>query len=141
MTISFVTIIVTVFLVHLGINPVDLGRFLGARIGLALNVTSSASVPANPFNTVALQLKEKEVVLDEREADLERIKAGLSDETASLKQWLVYLVPLVAALLILVLMNFYFDYRERKLLMQIEKDEQKIIEAEKRLEKKLDERS
>lgn len=140
LTVSFVTIIVTAFLAHLGIDPIDIGRFLGARVGLALDVTSSASVPANPFNTLALQLREKEALLDAREQELEQIKTSLSGETDFLRQWLVYLIPLVAALIILVIMNFYFDYKERKLLQKIEEDERKIIEAERRLEKKLDER-
>jgi len=126
------------FLFYLGVNPIDVENFLGAKIIRAFTTTTSADVPANPFNNLAAQLNNKENSLNAKEQDLNDIQNNLSNQTDALKRWLVYIVPLVIALFILVLINFYFDYKERKMLSKLEENEIKIIEAEKRLEEKID---
>lgn len=128
------------FLLYLGLNPIDVGKFLSAKISHAVNTDSTASVPENPFNVLALQLKEKEIRLNEREQSLTELEDKIIGETGSIKQWLAFIIPLVVALFILIAINFYFDYKEKKILEKIEEDEKKIIEAEKRLEEKLEEK-
>lgn len=129
---------VVLFLLYLGLNPIDVGKFLSAKISHAVNINSTASVPENPFNVLALQLKEKEIRLDEREQNLAELEDKIIGETGSIKQWLAFIIPLVVALFILIVLNFYFDYKEKKILEKIEEDEKKIMEAEKRLEEKLE---
>ena len=74
----------------------------------------SVSVPENPFNRLALQLKEKEerlnqkeIELSEREKDLRNIKSGQNRLVTGLLVGIVILFGLV-------ILNYYLDWRRRK---------------------------
>ncbi len=81
------------------------GTVLGTAIG------TSASVPANPDNTLAQQLSDKEIRLDQREADLAFQELTIANEIQKERnRMLVYL--LIGALIVLglVAFNFYLDW-------------------------------
>lgn len=104
------------FLFFLNINPADIGSFLGANIGGAVSTTiNKASVTENPFNKLALDLSKKEKELNryeqlllEREREIEGNSSLVSNKA------LMSIGALLAALLILIILNFYFDYKRRK---------------------------
>ncbi len=79
-------------------------RYLKYQIYGAIGV--NVGVEPNYFNTAANQLKEKEATLNELEKSLEQKKAD-SDKTNA------YLVAVEVILLILILLNFYFDHRKK----------------------------
>jgi len=101
-------------LYSLGVNPMDLGKFIGAKFTYAIGVSTSTSVPANPFNSLALQLQEKQKMLDQRERDLNQKEVNLNSGGLLSQRALLYLlISGVVVLFVLILMNFYFDYRRR----------------------------
>jgi hypothetical protein len=61
-------LIVLSFLNIADINPVSMSYFFGARFGKAIGMQTS--VPENPINKLALELKTREANLDAREQDL-----------------------------------------------------------------------
>ena len=70
--IFFLVFILFSFLHTVGVNPFDATKYLGARFTSAVGMSSSASVPPNPINSLALQLQEKESRLDQWESDLSK---------------------------------------------------------------------
>ena len=103
-------IIVGFFFVS-GLNPVDISVFFGAKLGRAIGM--SVGVPNNPFNKLALELKQKEVELDQREKDLIKQEEGLSGTGAN-DNLLIYGLGIgIFILFVLVGVNFYFDRRRR----------------------------
>lgn len=75
------------------------------------------SVETNPFNTLAQQLQEKEKALSTKEVDL-ALREKLLEETRNRDQEtkdkiLTYLFIIAGVLLILILLNFYLDYRRK----------------------------
>ena len=105
-------IIIIGFFYQIGVKPVDIGKFIGAKFGRAVGM--SISIPENPFNRLAMQLQEKEdrltqreKELDEREKELGK-KSFLSDNTGLLMAGGIIL------LFVLVLVNFYLDYRRKR---------------------------
>jgi|GEM_PF-1515607 len=128
---SFAALVIVTAFFAMGLNPVELGRYLGSKIGLASEVGSSASVTPNQYNTLALQLEKKDNSLKARESELDE-KEKKVDEIVN--RWMAYIIPTLAALAILVLLNFWLDHKERKILSRIEEEEKKILAAEARLE-------
>lgn len=92
------------------INPIDLGSFLGAKFGSAIGM--NISVPENPVNKLALELKERESDLERREQDL------MARELAAYKnreRYLLYGIALgIVVLFFLIAANFYLDIRRQK---------------------------
>jgi hypothetical protein len=111
--IVFLVFIICGFFGVVGINPVNLSEFLGAKFGQAIGM--SVSVPENPFNKIALQLQEKENSLNQREIELNKradeLSAGKSDSQNPL---ITYLMLGIFVLFILVLANYYLDFKRRK---------------------------
>jgi hypothetical protein len=105
------TLIVANALAAVGKDPIRIAEFIGSKIGNAIGVSSS--VPANPFNTLALQLKDKENQLKDKEQELRSREDRLNGELVSQRTILYGLASLVAILFILVLFNFYFDNKRR----------------------------
>jgi hypothetical protein len=110
--IPFLVLISFMFLAYLGLNPIDLSRYYGARFGSAVGM--SMSIPENPVNKLALDLKKKEEALAAREQDLSRREAELINrpERDRLLIWLMGLGIIV--LFLLISLNFYLDRRSRK---------------------------
>lgn len=96
-------------------SPVAIGRYFIAQIGSTVGVT--VSVPSNPFNTLAQQLKEKESTLFEKEKKLQEKEIALDTEInkgqSSQNKIFMYLAAMGGILLLLILLNFYFDYRRK----------------------------
>ena len=99
------------FLINLGINPVDIGKFFGAKAGSAIGM--SVGVPENPFNKLALQLEEKEQKLNQKEAELNQLESKLKN-TGGVNLVNIFLAGGVVVLFILISLNFYFDYKRRQ---------------------------
>jgi hypothetical protein len=95
-----------------GVNPVDIGRFVGAEIGSAVGM--SLSIPENPFNKLALQLREKEANLTQKEQELNKREQELADRSGGQNTTMMILAAGVCFLFILVVFNYYLDYKRRK---------------------------
>lgn len=108
--IYFLLFSVIAFFYFLGTNPIQLGRYIGARFGDAVGL--SVSVPENPFNKLALDLKEKEDRLAQMERELSVRKQAL-DETGP-DRLIIILGATIFILFVLILLNYYLDYKRRK---------------------------
>ena len=112
---SFVFVLV-VLIIGLGSANFDfiaLSRYFMAQAGSAIGV--SASVPPNPFNTLAKQIKEKEDELNLRERDVNAREQAL--EKGKERGFLVY--GSFGMLLLLVMANFYLDYKRRNFELRV----------------------
>jgi hypothetical protein len=99
-------------MINLGLNPIDTGVFMGAKFGKAIGM--EVSVPSNPFNKLALALKEKEAGLNEREKSLDaREKVLLVEKKESINWPLRGMGVGIIILFFLVLTNFYLDFYNR----------------------------
>ena len=106
----FLALLVVAFFYYLGSNPIQVGRYIGARFGSAVGM--STSVPENPFNNLALQLKEKENRLTLKENELnDREKALNSGGNLPL----LLMGAGIIVLFVLVLVNYYLDFRRKKM--------------------------
>lgn len=109
----FLVFILVSFLYQLGVSPIDLGRFVGARFGSAVGMNTS--VPENPINRLAMQLKEKEDRLSALEADLNEREKALNDlDLEGQNKLLMAMAAGIAILFVLLVINFYLDYRRRR---------------------------
>lgn len=91
-------------------NPLAILKYLLAQIGTGVGV--SLTVPENPFNTWAKQLQEKEFQLQEREKMINEILLKTERES---KIILTLILVLMIILFFLLLINFYFDWKSRKI--------------------------
>jgi len=94
------------------------GQYAKSAEGMFASAASmSAAVPANPYNTLAAQLAEKEAQLNEREAAVAAGSVNTAANNLSLGEILgasSFFISII--LLILVAMNFYFDAKRGKSL-------------------------
>jgi predicted PurR-regulated permease PerM len=109
-------------LFNFGSNPIRLAQIYGTKIGRAMGL--SMSVTENPFNSLALQLNEKEQRLTERENDLNQLQQQLIQSNRNYKLILMALTFLVFLLIFFVILNFYLDGKRRR---KEELEEQKKI--------------
>lgn len=102
------------FLVLLGLNPLDVGKLVQGRITQAVGMT--VGVPENKYNKVAAQLTEKESRLNEKEKELTVLEDKLLDSYRqnSQKKIMIFMALGIVALFVLVLVNFYLDYKRRR---------------------------
>jgi hypothetical protein len=83
-----------------------------ARVMLAGAASMSASVPENPYNSLAAALAEKEAQLDQREAELVAQNSSRATENLSFGEILGMSSFFMSLLiLLLVALNFYYDVR------------------------------
>ncbi len=108
----FLIFITISFFYYLGLNPVDVGKFIGAKMGSAVGM--SVSVPENPFNRLALQLKEKEERLNQKEMELSEREKALREANRGQERLVIGLTVGIVILFGLVLFNYYLDYRRRQ---------------------------
>ena len=112
--IQFLALIVVIFFLELGMNPIELGNLIGARISSAIT-TMSVGVAENPHNKLALQLKTKQNELKLKEKELLIRERELKKENLFLNQKLLIVVAFgILFLFFLILLNFYLDYKRRK---------------------------
>jgi len=106
-------LIVVIFFFELGLSPIDITKFAGSKIGSAVGM--SVGVAENPFNKLALQLEEKEKILEEKEIELNKKEAELNKESIlDNDSLLLFSAGGILVLLVLILINFYLDYKRRK---------------------------
>jgi len=104
------------FLYTVGVSPVDYTKYLGARFSSAVGVGSSASVPPNPMNTLALQLKEKENRLNIRESQLNKRETDLKSPNSVMQNKVIWGMMIgIIALFVLIMINYILDWRRRKI--------------------------
>ncbi len=112
--IFFFFFILISFLSILGADPISVSKFLGAKMGRAVGISVTAGVPPNPFNTLALQLKEKEERLAQKEVELNKREEELS-RVSNLQTKLIWgMFAGIIVLFLLILLNYYLDYQRRK---------------------------
>ncbi len=117
----FMMIVMSFFYIA-NLNPIDITAFFGASFGQAIGV--AASVPENPFNQLALQLKEKEDNLANREKAVSEREAALNGSGQA--WWFVGLGIGIGALFILLSFNFYFDYRRDRRYRKEKREGKKV---------------
>jgi hypothetical protein len=111
--IAFLLLIVLGFFTVIGVNPVSVGIFVGAKMGSAVGM--STSVPENPFNKLALELKEKESKLTQKEINLVAREKAISETTISRQNKIIIALAFgIVILFFLVITNYYLDYQRRK---------------------------
>jgi hypothetical protein len=110
--IIFIALIIANLFMLAGRNPLDFAAFVGSKIGSAIGISSS--VPVNPYNSIALQLKEKQENLDEKESELRDREERLNAQLVSQKTVIFILAGMVGLLFILVFFNFYLDRQRKK---------------------------
>jgi hypothetical protein len=99
----------------IGANPLDVTKYIGAGLSNATNMYSSASVPPNPMNTLALQLSEKEKKLQQKEQSLDDLQANMEAKIISKQNTFIWIMFAgIGVLLILILTNFILDAKRRK---------------------------
>lgn len=104
------------FLYTVGVSPVDFTKYMGASFSSAVGMTSQANVPPNPFNSLALQLKEKEERLDIREAQLNERESEIQSPNYVLQNKIIWgMMVGIIVLFVLILINFFLDLRRKKL--------------------------
>ena len=108
----FLCFIIVGSLYLIGLSPVSITKFIGAKLGSAVGV--STSVPENPFNKLASQLKEKEEALALKEQELNLKAEELSSDNGGQDILIIVLGAGIVVLFGLVLLNYYLDYRRRK---------------------------
>lgn len=109
----FTLIVIVGLLVFLTASRVKLaffGETMLAQVGVSLGI------PPNPYNSLNDQLNQKSAYLDERQAYLDAEQAALASSTAAANSpagnpFLLYLTVAVIGLAVLVILNFYFDWR------------------------------
>lgn len=103
--------IVFVLLVSFGslsLGPKQFARELGAAVG------ASAGVLPNEYNTLAQALLKKETEVNQREAALAEREAAVLREGGEKNTKLIFVVLSVGGLLlVLILLNFYLDWRRK----------------------------
>lgn len=109
----FLSIIIVSFFYVIGINPVNTSQFIGSKIGRAVGM--SVSIPENPFNKLAVQLKEKEEILNQRENELNQKAEELNQKSKNTQSPMIIALMIgIVILFLLVLINYYLDYRRRQ---------------------------
>ncbi len=105
-------LIVLNIIVASGHDPISLAQLVGTRISRAVGV--GASVAPNPYNSVALQLKEKERSLGEHERELAAREKKLDKELVSQKTIIAILTGFIFVMFIMLLLNFYNDHKRNQ---------------------------
>lgn len=109
--VGFLVLISLLFLAYLGLNPINISKYYGAMFGSAVGM--SVSIPENPMNKLAKQLKDKEAELQQREIELNQ-KIKKIDNNSGQDRILIWLMGGgIMVLAMLILINFYLDHRHR----------------------------
>lgn len=116
----FLAIIIVSFLLFLGLNPIQLAQVIGANLGLAKDAGTNmqVGVPENPYNTLALQLKAKEDQLTEKERIVAQYQKDLEKQASLQNKLIVFLTIGIIVLFILIVLNYYMDFKRRRLAKQ-----------------------
>ncbi len=95
------------------ISPIFVVNYLAAQAGSAIGI--SATVPPNPYNTIAQQLNKKEKELQEREKEINQKEKQIKEKVVSQNKAILWgLFSMTFILFVLILMNFYLDFKRKK---------------------------
>lgn len=108
--IFFLAFILVSFLYQIGLGPMDVSKMIGARFSSAIGM--NVGVPENPINSLAKQLDEKEKKLAQKETELAQREEDLKKIIREDKT-IVFMGLGIIVLFILVLLNYFLDYRRR----------------------------
>lgn len=93
---------------NLSLGPKEFVRELGVAVG------ASAGVLPNEYNTLAQALLKKEAEVNQKEAALSLREAAVLRQGREKETKLIFVVLSVGALLlVLILLNFYLDWRRK----------------------------
>lgn len=121
-----IAVIFSYFLFFLFLHPLNLVFFLGDKLNASPATTNTATVQANPINTLALQLSQKEQELSKREEELNNRSAQIEKQNNFWNNSVLLAIFLSLSLLgILVIVNFYYDRRRENELKVLEEKETK----------------
>lgn len=95
-------------------NPLTLAEIIGSKIGNAVGVGTSVTIPETPINRLAKQLDDREKELNDRQQKLNNIENNLEEKTRFQNVLLTIIFVVIVALFALILLNFYLDYKRRK---------------------------
>jgi hypothetical protein len=101
------------FFLVLGMNPVDLSRIITGKMGQAVGI--SVGVSENKYNKLAAQLEDKEDRLDAREGELALLEKKMSDSYKGQETLILFLFAGIMILFMLVSVNYYLDYKRKKM--------------------------
>ncbi len=88
-------------------------RYLRAEIGAVIE--SGAAVPVNPINKFAFELKQKDEAIVEKEKSVQRQELFFKENIANKQTRILFYLFLVGGiLLVLLIINFYLDFRHRR---------------------------
>ncbi len=78
-------------------------------------VNATAGVAPNTYNQLALQLKNKELSLNDKERLIQEQKTELRRNS---RGFFTVILTFISLLFVLVILNFYFDYRRYKIFIK-----------------------
>lgn len=111
-------VLMMILLVFIGASTVELyapislstmGKDFIAQVGAMIGV--GASVPPNPINTIAQQLKDKALALNEREERLVVKEYRATQDARTTTRKLNIILGISGILLLMIMGNFYLDYK------------------------------
>ena len=88
------------------------------RLMADASASLSAAVPANPYNTLASELADKQTQLDARAAQLSAEQSVINSKSILAEDLGMAGFALGVFLLVLIGLNFYFDMRRRSGVVQ-----------------------
>lgn len=111
--IFFLFVIIVSFFFYLGVNPINVGQFVGARFGDAVGM--EVSIPENPFNKLAVQLEEKEERLADKEREIKKRELALAKAEDSKQNKIIWFLSIgIIVLFVLILVNYYLDWKSKR---------------------------
>ena len=108
----FLVFISIAFLFIIGLSPVDISKFVGSEWSRAVGM--NVGVVENPFNKLALELKQKEASLNEREKELSAMERDLLMPDKKQDIMIMVMGAGILVLLVLIMANYYLDYKRRQ---------------------------
>lgn len=112
---SLSILVLVLFLALIGLNPINLTEYLSAKFSLAVENMNraTAKVEPNPYNTLAMQLLDKEQGLNDKEKMLREKESQLVSINSGQTKIIYGLAIGIMILFCLILFNYYLDYRRR----------------------------
>lgn len=91
-----------------------IGEYLASQAEETGKTRVSAGVLTNPVSSLLKRLKERELALNKREADLGEGVSRFEEKLGMQTKIAITLIVISGALIVLVLLNFYFDWKRKK---------------------------
>jgi hypothetical protein len=119
---AFIAVAILALSAELSVSGLSLAELARSAYQSAANVVAiSAGIPSNEYNTIVAQIDAKEKELNARETALVAREGGVSTATGNNPLAFYALGAVTALLFVLLLLNFYFDWK-RGLLTRTQKE-------------------